>query len=117
MSTALIFFESPVLSQIIQKMVTDLGFNPVIVSDEKNFPGEALKKKADIVLTDTVYKGKENPFLSQLKEKKIPFLIISDKEDPDEIKKALKKGAGEYIMKPFDHDILQSKLSMMGVIR
>ena len=35
----------------------------------------------------------------------------------DEIKKALKKGAGEYIMKPFDHDILQSKLSIMGVIK
>lgn len=117
MSAALIFFDSPVLSQIIQKMMTDLGFDPVVVSDEKDFLGEISKKKADIVLTDTSYKGKENPFLSQLKEKDVPFLIISDKEDPDEIKKALKKGAGEYIMKPFDHDILQSKLSIMGVIK
>jgi len=117
MSTALIFFDSPFLSDIVQRMIVDLGFDSVVISDAKKFSEELSDKKIDVALTDAFYQGKENPFLNKLKEKKVPFLIISDKEDPDDIKKALKKGAEEYIIKPFDHDILQSKLSIMGIIK
>ena len=113
MNTALIFFDSPLLSLIVQKMVADMGMAFITAKDEKEF-SKALSK-ANIVLTDTLYQGKENPFLQTMKRRKIPFLIISDKDNPDDIKKALKKGAGEYIIKPFDHDILQSKLSIMGI--
>jgi two-component system chemotaxis response regulator CheY len=31
------------------------------------------------------------------------------------IQEAIKAGANEYIMKPFDSDIIQSKLSQIGI--
>lgn len=115
MKTALILFDSSLLSLIVQKMVTDMDMKAITVKNEKEFSTALTDQKIDVVLTDTLYRKKENPFLSVLKRQKIPFLVISDKDDPDDIKSALKKGAGEYIIKPFDHDILQSKLSIMGL--
>ena len=34
----------------------------------------------------------------------------------DSIKEALGAGANEYIMKPFDSDIIQSKFSLVGLL-
>ena len=115
MNTALIFFDSSLLSLVVQKMVSDMGMGFITLKSEKDFPKALDNGKIDIVLTDMLYRKKENPLLRTIKRRKIPFLIISDKGHPGDIKDALKKGAGEYIIKPFDHDILQSKLSIMGM--
>jgi two-component system chemotaxis response regulator CheY len=59
-------------------------------------------------------------FLRQLRQEsggKRPIVVFCTTEnDADHITEALRAGADEYIMKPFDGDILQSKFSEVGLI-
>lgn len=42
-----------------------------------------------------------------------PIVMVTSKNDPSFITRALEKGAAEYVMKPFDKDILFDKLEMV----
>lgn len=42
--------------------------------------------------------------------KKIPVIMLSSKNSPDDIQSVMNAGAAEYIMKPFTPDILFEKL-------
>jgi len=59
-------------------------------------------------------------FLKQLRAQSAvsqPKVIFCTTEtDFSLISQAMVEGANEYIMKPFDHDILKSKLELVGVI-
>lgn len=41
---------------------------------------------------------------------KIPVIMVTTKNNPDDISQMLQRGAAEYIMKPFTPDILLEKL-------
>ena len=43
-------------------------------------------------------------------------IFCSVENDLDRIREALDEGASEYIMKPFDGDIVASKLALAGVL-
>ena len=43
-------------------------------------------------------------------------VFCSTENDADHIEKALSTGANEYIMKPFDSEIVQRKFSQVGLI-
>jgi len=43
-------------------------------------------------------------------------LFCTTENDVDHITEALKAGANEYIMKPFDGEIIQSKFAEVGLI-
>jgi len=59
-------------------------------------------------------------FLRQLRKEpggEAPRVIFCSVEnDLGKIRQALEDGADEYIMKPFDSDIVASKLAMAGVL-
>lgn len=42
-----------------------------------------------------------------------PILMVTSKNDPSYISKALERGAQEYVMKPFDKEILFEKMAMV----
>lgn len=41
----------------------------------------------------------------------LPVMIVTTKDDPNDIQKMLEAGASEYMMKPFTEDILRQKLN------
>ncbi len=46
-----------------------------------------------------------------------PVVVFCTVEnDPDHIARALEAGASEYIMKPFDSDIIESKFAEAGLL-
>ena len=45
-----------------------------------------------------------------------PIVMLTTKNKPAEITRAMELGATEYIMKPFTRDILLEKLQMVGVL-
>ena len=116
MQTALIAFDSKQLSTIIGKMLEDLGFNCLQASSFEEI-SEILEQRSPAVLfLDWTLKGQNTAdFLSELHKKPI-LIFISKEKNPSEIQKALDLGVNEYIMKPFDNDILQSKLSLAGLL-
>lgn len=117
--------DSKVVRGIIVKILANLGFE-VLEADS----GEAVfdlysQMKNDIVLIvmdyklsgldgiDVLYKIRSH----EINKNKRVFIILSSSIASErKIKEALECGADDYLMKPFDEDILISKLEYLGVI-
>ena len=116
MQTALVAFDSKQLSCIMEKMLEDLGFDCLIASDFEEVSQILAERNPAVLFLDwTLNNQNVSEFLSQLQEKPI-LIFVSKEKDPKQIQKALDLGIDEYIMKPFDNDILQSKLSLAGLL-
>ncbi len=77
-------------------------------------------KEPDLVIMDLIlplFDG-ANALLkirSNISIKQPKVIFCSSIIDPIRIKQALDSGADEYIMKPFDEDIIISKLTILGL--
>ncbi len=70
----------------------------------------------DLVLLDWEMPGRTGPeTLPMLKEidAKVPVVMVTTKNDPQDILKMLESGAAEYIMKPFTPEILVDKVKQL----
>jgi len=121
MTTCLVVDDSRVIRKLACKMLADLS----IVTSEAENGAEAYEMCAasmpDIVLLDwnmPVLDGME--FLKKLRgsalERQPKVLFCTTESEFSKIAQALAEGADEYIMKPFDEDILASKLRLIGAI-
>ena len=122
MKTCLIVDDSRVIRRVASGIVVKLGFMPVEAEDGakaleycKNNP------MPDLILLDwymPVMSGIE--FLPQLRllpSGNTPVVIFCTTENNMEnIQQAIIKGANEYIMKPFDEEILAGKLAQVGML-
>ena len=116
MHTALIAFDSDQLNTILQKMLDAFGFQTVTTQSIEELSLFFKENKSGLVLTDwTLEKKQTLPLFSELlPEQRV--LFVSAEKTPEKVILALQSGICEYIMKPFDNDILQSKLSMIGLL-
>ena len=121
MKTCLIVDDSRVIRMVARKILEDLGF---AVSEAEN-GAEALelcrKQLPDGVLLDwkmPVMDGLE--FLAALRQ--LPgstdtaVIFCTTENTLDHIKQAIAAGADEYIMKPFDSEIIHSKFTQVGLL-
>jgi len=117
----LIVDDSRVVRKVARKIFEDLGF----ACDEAEHGALAQEscagKMPDVILLDwnmPVMSGIE--FLRALRQMPggtTPKVIFCTTEnDFSFIQEALSSGADEYIMKPFDSEIVQSKLVQVGVL-
>lgn len=91
-------------------------------SDGMEGMDECLQAMPDLVLLDWHMPTMDGiDFLAQLKKMpkvhKPKVLFCSMECDPRRIAEALAAGADDYVMKPFDGDILQSKIDEVGALR
>ena len=121
MKTCLVVDDSRVVRKVARKILEDLDFD----CDEAENGQEAMQACArqmpDAVLLDwnmPVLSGIE--FLRRLRkmsggdQPKVVFCTTEN--DLAHIQEALSAGANEYIMKPFDSDIIQTKFAQVGLI-
>jgi len=116
----LIVDDSRVIRGIARGILQDLGFETSEAEDGKLALAACVKHMPDAVLLDwnmPVMNGIE--FLQQLRSMpggKAPKVFFCTTEnDMGHITKALETGADELIMKPFDAEILTSKLALQGL--
>ena len=116
MRTALITSDSKQFNLILSKMLDNLGFSVITTLNFNEALGLCNEKHPDVLFVDWSFDGKNIEDLL----KKIQFhpsiIFVSSNTKTKDIEKALNLGAKEYIMKPFDNDILQSKLSMAVLV-
>ena len=116
MQTAIIAFDSKQLNLILTKMLGCFGFETIIAENTEQLRLALAKENPSVVLTDWSLSG-DNVLNFLSKQEKLPKVIFISKENnPEKIADALNIGIDEYIIKPFDNDILQSKLSMVGLL-
>lgn len=121
MKTCLVVDDSRVVRKVARRIVEDLGFTAIEAEDGQVALDECQKAMPTCVLLDwnmPVMTGIE--FLQALRKEqngKDPIVIFCTTEnDMSFIQRALEAGANEYIMKPFDSDIVETKFKQVGLV-
>ena len=95
MKTCLIVDDSRVVRKVAARIVRDLKFDVLPVMNGLDFL-RALRRE----------EGGKHPLV----------VFCSIENDAEHINEALSSGADEFIMKPFDADILESKFAEVGLV-
>lgn len=121
MKTCLVVDDSKVVRILARKILEELNFEVSEAADGKAAVDACVQGMPDAVLLDwnmPIMSGIE--FLQELRQMKggdSPIVVFCTTENNmDHIKEAITSGANEYIMKPFDSEIIQSKFSQAGLI-
>jgi len=117
----LVVDDSGVIRKLAGKMLADLDIQSIEAENGAIAYDQCSDQMPDVVLLDwnmPVMDGMA--FLKKLRATPFPrqpkVLFCTTESEFSKIAEALAEGADEYIMKPFDEDILASKLRLIGVI-
>lgn len=121
MKSCLVVDDSRVIRVVARRILEGLNFNVLEAEDGKQACEACEKAMPDAILLDwnmPIMSGIE--FLRELRSTdagKSPVVVFCTTEnDLKHIQEAMMAGANEYIMKPFDSDIIQSKFAQVGLI-
>ena len=121
MRTCLVVDDSSVVRKIARRILTELGFDVTEAED-----GEKALEACFVALPDAILLDWNMPkmdgydFLRVLR--RLPggdgpkVVFCTTENDVAHIARALEAGANEYIMKPFDKDIVTAKFQEVGLI-
>ena len=121
MSVCLVVDDSRVVRKVARRILEELGFICEEAEDGQVAYEFCSKKMPEAILLDwnmPVMSGIE--FLEKLrampsgKDPKVVFCTTEN--DMNHIQRAISAGANEYIMKPFDTEIIRSKFVQIGLI-
>lgn len=120
MKTCLVVDDSRVIRKVARRVLEDIGFEIAEAADGMEALAWCRAAMPDAVLLDwnmPVMNGIE--FLRHLRKEpggEIPKVVFCTVENSlDHIREALDAGADEYIMKPFDGDIIAAKFAEVGL--
>ncbi len=121
MKTCLVVDDSRVVRKVASRIVKDLGFEPIEAEDGVFALEECRKQMPTAILLDWNMPNMSGiEFLIALRADPggdTPKVVFCTTEsDMEFIQKALGAGADEYIMKPFDSDIVETKFIQVGLI-
>lgn len=121
MKTCLIVDDSSIVRKLASKLLEEIGFSCSEAADGQQALDACLIKMPDVMLLDwnmPVMDGIE--CVKNLREipggAAIKIIFCTTHNEASQIEEALSAGADEYIMKPFDRDILKSKFRQVGVL-
>jgi len=121
MKICLVVDDSSVIRKVARRILEGLEFQIVEAEDGEQALGVCQRQLPDAVLLDwnmPVMDGYE--FLRELRRMPggdAPKVVFCTTEnDVAHIARALHAGANEYIMKPFDKDIVEAKFQEVGLI-
>jgi len=118
---ALVIDDSRAMRTILRGILTGLDFDVVEAADGRQAV-DILSEDHDFDLAlvdwnlpemsglEIVTEVRKNPQLASL-----PLLMVTTETEFERVTQALQAGANEYIMKPFDRDMLLDKLVMLGI--
>ncbi len=120
--TALVVDDSSTVRTILKDILTALKFE-VSEADDGASALEWLQEHGPVDVTcldwnmpnmngiQVVRYLRSNPTF-----KDMPILMCTSETELDRVIEALREGANEYIMKPFDQEAIGEKLTMMGIL-
>jgi two-component system chemotaxis response regulator CheY len=121
MKRCLIVDDSRVVRKVARRIVEDLRFEADEAADGQQALDACRKGMPDAVLLDwnmPVMNGID--FLRALRREPggdRPVVVFCTTEnDMNHIAEAIRSGANEYIMKPFDSEIVESKFAEVGLV-
>ena len=120
MRLCLIIDDSRIIRKVARRIVEGLGFDVEEAADGAEALAFCAATLPDVILVDWNMPVMDGlTFLRRLRESdggdrpKVLFCTIEN--EPARMADALDAGADEYVMKPFDGDILRSKFADVGL--
>ena len=117
----LIVDDSNVVRKVARRIAEDLGFHCMEAEDGQKALDICVDNMPDVIILDwnmPVMNGYE--FLLAVRKKdngNHPKIIFCTTENEmDKIQQAMQSGADEYIMKPFDSEIIETKFMQIGLL-
>lgn len=118
---ALIIDDSKAMRMILKQVLGEFGFEVVEASNGR----EGLRRLKDMPSPDLVTVDWNMPVMdglsfvqavrSEPSLNQLPMMMVTTKNDLQQVAEALAAGANEYIMKPFTEEIIREKLELMGI--
>jgi two-component system chemotaxis response regulator CheY len=119
--TCLIVDDSRIIRKVARRIIEGLGYEVDEAADGAEALAYCIGAMPDVVLVDWNMPVMDGiTFLRRLRatpggdRPKVLFCTIETR--PERIAEALAAGADDYVMKPFDGAILQSKLTEVGAV-
>ena len=117
----LVVDDSRVVRKVARRILEALDFETAEACDGAEALAFCRTAMPDVVLVDWAMPNMDGlEFLTRLREEPgggAPVVVFCAAEnEPSRIAQALAHGADEYIMKPFDGDIIAYKFSQVGLI-
>jgi two-component system chemotaxis response regulator CheY len=121
MKTCLIVDDSRIIRKVARRIVEELGFVVSEAADGAEALAYCRSEMPEAVLVDWNMPVMDGiSFLRHLRKEpggdQPTVLFCTVETDPERILEALGAGADEYVMKPFDGDILESKFAEAGLV-
>ncbi len=122
MKHCLVVDDSSVIRKVARCILEEMSFRTTEAENGQEALDQCRSEMPDAVLLDwnmPVMDGIIDFLVALRKEQNgtMPKVIFCTTEnDADHITRAITAGANEYIMKPFDKDIIQAKFSEVGLI-
>jgi DNA-binding response OmpR family regulator len=110
-STVLLVDDEPDILLVLRLGFEDEGHQVVMAADGRMALDRLSERPADVVVLDLMMPVVDGwGVLEGVREQGLqtPVIVVSAKSDPNDCKKALERGAVEYVVKPFDLDRLIS---------
>ena len=122
MKTCLVVDDSRVIRKVARRILEELEFGVVEAGDGAEALEKCREQMPDAILLDwnmPIMNGLD--FVKALRREETgdrPIVVFCTTEnDMAHITEALRAGADEYVMKPFDGDIIASKFQQTGLLR
>jgi two-component system chemotaxis response regulator CheY len=117
----LIVDDSRVVRRVARRIAEDIGFTCHEAEDGQKAFEICQTTVPDVIILDwnmPVMSGLE--FLEKLRQmnngQRSKVIFCTTENDVSQLKRAIEAGANEYVMKPFDSDIIKSKFVQIGLI-
>ena len=121
MKECLIVDDSRVIRKVARRILEDMQFDISEAEDGQQALDRCNERMPDVVLLDwnmPVMTGID--FLRALRKEpggESPIVVFCTTEnDIEHITEAINAGASEFIMKPFDRDIIEAKFAEVGLV-
>ncbi|MDX2143568.1 MAG: response regulator [Rhodospirillaceae bacterium] len=121
MKRCLIVDDSRIIRRVASKIMYELGFEPEEAENGQAALDLVRQQMPAIAIVDADMPVMDGlTFLAELRKlpggDKIIVVFCTAENEVHQIETALNAGADEYIMKPFDSEIVRSKLTILGAL-
>lgn len=113
--------DSKIMRMLLRKILENLNFEVDEAEDGEEVIELCAQTPADLIISDwelplmdgidVLYKIRADRKIRQPK-----FVFCSYQKDADTIRQALDGGADDFIMRPFDEDIVAAKLAILKLV-
>ena len=122
MPSCLIADDSKIMRMLLSKIMENFGYRVLEAENGEDLIEQCAQEMPDLIVSDW-----ELPLIdgvdvllkirSTTKIKQPIFIFCSQLKNPTLISQALTAGADDFIMRPFDEDIIASKLKIIKILK